>query len=481
MPFGFLNISHNFAGNPDFVIVEWVRSTAQGVPVVGHVTGTGLVGGQNDTDQTQVYYPAPHVNEQLQIIELPRVWFLVRFWQSSDGVAKDLLLLTIAGNAKTGATYPITRLEYVVDRGYNNNFPVVTEGVWSDPVQDDTGLRDTRLYNQNYWIEERGTASLLTSEYTDRSDAGGGFDFVDAFKVMNSGAVYVVYIIERVEAAGDDSGSGVSDDEIYILDTDQAFNPVTMATRTLIADGATTVLTLSFGPLSGIADSRFKLQTHGGAQRNVVLDLDAGDTVDFMGAAVNQIILGNGEEIEILIKGGVMYVLMHDTNHERLGQIIWAYKQLINSLKADGTLLALADYPRVAELINSLPAASVVSEVTWQTSFLFPDGQTGYPNKGKFMSDGTNFRTPDWRDRSAKAVPLVDGSWPGGTYQHDAVKGHDHEMRGGFGFGQYDGGGNTFWRIRNTTDPFVADDIMATTGDADNKVKSILLYPLICI
>lgn len=482
MPFGFLNISHNFAGNPNFIIAEWVRSTAQGTPVVGHITGTGLVGGQNDTDQTEVYYPAPHVNEQLQITELPRVWFLVRFWQSSDGVAKDLLLLTIAGNARTGATYPITRLEYVVDRGYNNNFPVVTEGVWSDPVDGDDGLRDTRLFEANYWIEERGTASLLTSEYTDRSDLGGGFDFVDPLKKMNSGGVYVVYVIERIDAAGDDSGSGVSDGDIYELLVDQAYNPVTMGSKTLIANFSTTVGTLTFGALSGIADSRFKLQTHTGLQRNVVLQLAGGDVCIFGKQARNSLILGEGEEIEILIKSGVMYVLGHSTNHWRLGQVIWAYQQIINSLKCDGALLQIADYPRVAELINSLPGASVVSEVTWQTSFLNSDGQTSYPSKRKFMYEGgADFRPPDFRSMSIRALPLLDGSQPGGTYQHDAVKEHDHEMRGGFGFGQYDGGSNVFWRIRNLTDPFVADDIMATTGEADNRLKAGLLYPLICI
>lgn len=486
MPNGFLNISHNFAGETDFIIVEWVKSTAQGTPVVGHVTGTGL-GGQNDTDATEVNYPAPHVNEQLQVINLSEVWHIVRFWRSSDGVSKDVLLLILAGNARTGALFPITRLEYVVDREQGDPGGGVEHGdpgyVWADPDDGDTGLRDTRLLDAQYWVEERGTGSLLTDEITDRSDDGGGFDFVDPNKFMNSGAVYVVYLITRVDLPGDDSLAGGGDEDIFILDSDQVYDPVTMGNRTLIADFATTVGTLTMPNLGALADTRFRVQTHGGLQRNVVIQLDAGDTVQFMSTAVNKITLGLGEEIEILVKDNIMYVLARFTGHHELGQVVWAYHNgsLRNRLKADGTLLALADYPRVAELIASLPASSVVSEVTWQTNFLFPDGQTIAINKGKWMSDGTNFRPPDLRERMIKALANLAGGGVAGAYEHDAVKAHDHEMRGGFGFGGYDGGGNTFWRIRNLTDPFVSDDIMATTGEVDNRVKNHQLYPLICI
>jgi hypothetical protein len=486
MAVGFLNISHNFAGETDFIIVEWVKSTAQGTPVVGHVTGTGL-GGQNDTDATEVNYPAAHVNEQLQITELPAVWFLVRFWRSADGVSKDVLLLEIAGNARTGAVYPLARYEYVVDRGLGDPGGGVVFGdpgyIWADPISGDTGIRDTRLADATYWVEERGTGSLLTTEITDRTDIGGGFDFVDPFKVMNSGAVYVVTVISRIDLPGDDSGSGVDccDSDVYLMTSSQTYNPVTMGNRTIIVDIAAAVGTLTIPSLATLADSRSKIQTHGGAQRNLIIQLDAGDTVRFMGADVNKITLGKSEDIEILVKDNVMYVLGRFTGHDRLGQVRWAYQETVNTLKADGTLLALADYPRVAELIAALPAASVVSEVTWQTTFAEPDGQVVDINKGKFMSDGVNFRTPDLRDRMLKSLTSLAGGTPGGTYQHDAVKAHFHELRGGMGFGNYDGGSNPFWRIPSLVTAYSGDQVISDTGEVDNDVKSILLYPLICI
>jgi len=470
MPNGFLNISHNFAGEAQFIVVEWVKSTAQGTPVVGHVTGTGL-GAQNDTDATFVFYPAPHVNEQLQVINLSEAWHVVRFWRSIDGTAKDSLLLELAGNARTGALFPIQRFEYVVDRGESD------PGVWSDPVAGGVGLRDTRLFEKAYWVEERGTASLLAAEITDRSDEGGGFDFVDPFKFMNSGGVYVVYVINKVTSSEDDeSGIVISDDGFYIMTTDEDYNAVTMGGRTILAEFAATVGTLTIPALAIVPDSRFRVQTHGGTQRNLVIQLDVGETVNFRKEAVNQIVLGEGETIELVVKDGELHVIDSETNHERLGVITWGFKSMLNGLLCDGSLLALADYPRVAELLDDLGIASVVNEVTWQT-------QSGgiYINKGKFMSDGVNFRPPDLRSQMIKALSALDGSVAAGRYENEAVLAHAHALRGDFIYGGYDGGGNTFWRIRNTTDPFGAGDVIDETGGANNLVNNTGLYPILCI
>lgn len=492
---GFLNISHNFAGESQFIVVEWVRSTAQGTPVPGSVTGTGL-GAQDGTTQTQVFYPTPHANQQLQVTQLPSDWFLVRFWRSADGISKDVLLLELAGNSRTGATYPITRYEYVVDRGYDNTAPVVTDGVWSDPVQDDTGIRDTRLLDQIYWVQERGTGDLLAAEITDRSDLGGGFDFVEVGKVMNSGGVYIVTAINRIDLAGDDSGVPSSDDDIFIITSDQDYNPLTMAGKTLLADFPGTVGTLTMPNLSLLSDGRFTLDTSLGSQRNVVVQLDTGDTVRFMGVDVNKIILGESESIDFVIKDNVLYAIRRNTNHDNLGKMVWAYKQLINTLFADGVSRVLADYPRANELMDSLPASSVVSETTWQTTQAI-DGQTVYVNKGKWMREGLNFRTPDLRDRMIKAVTAVDGSIVSGRYEHQKLLDHGHSLAsnndsGGTPYmsGAHSTGGNLGYDLNGSTGPVNefrsggAVDLATGTTNADatnQKVNNIGLYPLICI
>ncbi len=481
---GFLNISSNFAGEANFVIVEWIKSTAQGTPVIGHVTGTGL-GAQNDTDQTEIFYTSPHSNQQLQVTELPEVWFLVRFWRSSDGIAKDLLLLELAGNARTGALYPIERFEYVVDRGYNNTTPVVTEGIWSDPVQDDTGLRDTRLEDQNYWVQERGTGDLLTAEITDRSDVGGGFDFVEVGKVMNSGAVYIVYVITRIELAGDDSGiPGGGSSGIFLLTADADYSPLTMGGKTIVVAGVGPIITLTFANLAILADSSFRAQTHGGTQRNFIIQLDAGDTVNFRRENVNDIKLGEAEEIEIEIVDNIMYVIDHHTGHDKLGTVANSYKQLLNALLGDGELRVLADYPRVEELLDSLAPASVVNETTWQTSAVQADGQTAYPNKGKWMREGANFRTPDLREMILKGI---DDGAIAGRYEHQELMSHKHFMSADLDNGgtpylsnNHSTGGNLGYQFNGSSSTPHRYDT-GLTGSTNQKVNSIGLYSQIFI
>lgn len=458
---GSLNVTHNFAGNAfNYVIMQLVKSTSPLAEI------------------ERVVYPAPYSQETYLFENLQPVWHLIRFWSSTDGVTLDTEVLTIAGNARSGALYPISTYEYVVGRGDSE------PGVWADPVQDDIGIRDTRLLNAYYWVEERGTGSLLTTEIVDRSDDGGGFDFDVPGKVMNDGGVYIVRAIQRVDVAGDSGDSGDIDaGDVYILSDDEDYDSSTHNGKKIIADFSTTVGQLTIPNLALVPDGGFKLLTHTGLQRNVIIQLDAGDTVNFRKEAVNKIVLGEGEDIEILFLDGVMYVTDHNTNHFQLGKRFWGdIRDGINTLLQDGTTYNQADYPRVVDMLDSLPAGAVVNYTTWNTSQVL-DGVTRYPYKGFFARDdgaGT-FRVPDIRTQTFKALSATDGSINAGRYENQEMLAHNHNLRGGFIYGGYDGGGNQFWRIRNLTDPYSTDEVIEENGGSDNIVNNIGLYPLICI
>lgn len=437
---GQLTISHNFAGETGFVIAVPRLSTAPLADVICTIDGV--------TGQTRIPYAAPHAQESLLIEDLLNRWYVVKFYRSADGTSLDEEILTLAGNALTGAVYPVKRYEYIVGRGDDSS---ELDEMWADPVEDDKGIRDERLAGKFYWVEERGTGSLLTSEIVDRTDDGGGFDFADPDKQFWDGGVYIVVVVERAEGGADTGGSSTSGsdyNDVVSIDTDTDYDPATMNAKLLLANWSATVGTLVIPNLSLIADSKFRLQTHGGTQRNVVIQLDIGDTLRFMGQGVNAIILGKAEEIEILFKSNVAYVSFYDGDYRRVGRRVFCDVEELNSILLDGTRVPATDYPRLDWWLDQIPGNRIVSELTWATVVVI-DGVNKTPWKGFFTREGGQIRVPDERNmsvRTLKTFDSTDGSdterhknLPGG-YQKDALGPHVHPITasnatgfGGFG------------------------------------------------
>lgn len=416
---GQLTISHNFSGELNFIVGVPKLTTAPLADVICTIDGV--------TGQTRIAYAFPHSQVSLLIENLQNAWYTVKFYRSADGTSLDEELLTLAGNALADSVFPIIKYDYVVGRGDADSG---VDETWHDPIAGDHGIRDERLLNKVYWVEERGTGTLLPVEIVDRSDDGGGFDFADTDKIFNDGGVYFVTVIEREDGTASAGPSGSSDyNDILILAADQDYDPVTMGSKLLIANWGTTVGALDIPNFSLVADSKFKLQTHGGSQRNVIIQLDAGNTVQFRGAVVNKIILGKGEMIECLFKSNVMYILDYDGDYARVGRRVYADMAELNSLPLDGTQYQQADYPRLVEYVNNLPGGQIVSEVTW-ASVVVIDGVNKTPYKGFYAVEGSTIRVPDERNmgtRTLKTFDSVDASdtervknVPGG-YQKDGI------------------------------------------------------------
>jgi hypothetical protein len=472
---GYLAVSYNFQGETGYIVAVVRKTTAPLVEIDREVT------------------PAPHSQHSWLIENLDPVWHTVKFYRSVDGTTLDEEILTLAGNALTGSIYPITRYEYVVNRGYTNLSPVVTgTEVWADPVADDTGIRDERLLNKTYWVEERGTGTLLRAEITDRSDAGGGFDFTVPGKIMWDGNVYIISVIERVDEAPV-SGGGSSDyNDIVELTADLDFNPALHASKILIANWASNIGTLTMPNFSLLPDCKFKLQTHGGTQSFVGIQLDAGDVVEFLKDDKNIIWLGSGEEIEILIKDNWMYIVSYQGDYRRVGQRVWGDvdDMELNAVVRDGTRYNVGDYPRLVEWI-SVMGITTVAEGTGTGQWGFSqvvDSETIYPNKGKFTLEGGMIRVPDDRDRVMMALKNTDGttdslrqSQGAGSFQKNTFKSHTHDSRDGFGYGGYQGGSNTFSRYRDVTDPFQSAGLIEETGDDKTRMDNTGMIPLLIV
>lgn len=476
---GSLKISHNFAGETGYVIAVWRRST---VPLT-------IVGQQP--------YPAPHSQQSLLILGLEPDWYTVKFYRSDDGVTLGAEILTLAGNAATGAVYNTIRYEYVVDRGNDNTTPPGTGAlVWNDPVNGTNTLRDERLKDKVYWFEVRGLGTFRTDEYDDRSDIGGGFD-------INTGMMWEPEqtIIAHVAVPQDivvTSGVGSGEvSEIVVIVDDTDYDPLLHSGKLIVVEFAEDIHKLTIPNLLTVPDSFFKIQTHGSA-KFCGIQLDVGDTVKMRGEELNVIWLGVGEEATIIFRENVMYVVKAPQGYEKLGRREFSDKLELNSVFRDGTQYDQSQMPRLMQFIDSLPASFVVAEGVgvgqWDYEQVMPDGETVYPNKGKFARTDTGtpkIRVPDSRNmyqRSLKSIiaDAIDADAvtinPGG-YKHDMFRSHVHTAKSTWHWFGLNGRGNLSSNndaVRQESGNRTQDGLN-TAGGSETRTKAELMLPILYI
>lgn len=504
---GRIEIKHIFPDETDFVIFT-IRKVSN---LVTLVPATFFDGVTTLTNQTKFVYPAPHPESVMVLTDIDPTMYLVTAYRSSDGVSLDEQLdIQLAVDASTGAQFAVDKFEYVVNRGFNNTSPIPTGSeVWNDPVSGQNQLRDERLLNKDYWVVERGTSLLLTSEYTDRSDEGGGFDFTADGKNFEDGGVYFVIVKNRVDVLSTGPGSGGSDyNDIVPMPGDLTFDQATMTSKTIVSTyaGSNKVIILSIPNLSILSDTKFRIQAHGGTQRYIAVQLDVGDSVMVRGASLNVFYVAIGELVEVVVKNNVMHIISPMTGYEKLGQRIWG--EIVDSvtLRRDGVQYQQDDVPRLMQFVSLL--TNTVTEAQWATSALDPKtGETIYPWKGFFAVDNLagTIRVPDDRGKTIRALKTDTGdsdrhTQGAGGYQHhrtsmksvkvgirNGVGGSSTGSISGTGFSGQDSysnwiteNGSTESHIRFNTPggPGVGDGF---EGTDENSTVNTGMIPLICI
>lgn len=410
-------IVHNFQGETTYIIIVPKKTTAPLADVVCTIDGV--------TNQTRKVYAAIDLGSPISMLVegLQNAWYFFNAYRSSDGDSLDELINTIAFNAASGSQYSTTRIEYKVNR--NGTYDPGTGAIVVDPVSDQNELRDPRLLDAVYWIEERATGTLAAAEYTDRSDDGGGFDLID--RTFNDGVYYFVYIVNKMDAVpGEIILAGTNG--IVILTEDDDFDPALHNGKTLIINGATSVLKLNFAALSSLADCSFKINTHRGVQKYFTIQLSPGDTVFLNGEEVNAFHFGKGETGEIAIIDNEMFILQSPDRYSKLGDEVYHEKPTkLNALLCDGVEYDEINYPGAVELMDSLPASSVVDYTQRETDVIAGSVNYGKLNYRKWARNGTGkFKTPDRRDLIIKTLKNFDNTVDadrltqgGGGYQKD--------------------------------------------------------------
>lgn len=371
--------------------------------------------------------------DQIYVIpNLAPVVYTVELWRSDDGIALDQLIKAWSIDASTSSEATITNFQYKVGRGFTN----VTEGtgpqVWADPENEDVALTDERLNGftkDQLMVHQAGYGNLLDSEYN--LLAGGGIELLDG-KTFDQDVAWFITVAETVAVPlpGDPSTAAMfagvevvtANRDFFVSSEDNLYN------KLVIANWAGSVGTITFPDLSLIPDdTHITFNTHGGSQKYLKLQFDAGDTVRFLNQLVNVIYVAKCQKISLYFHSGVCYVLDEPTNSLRRGTVLSDYDAtrdadtgaFINADEATG-VLSNTDYPGLYAFAAQLAGDAVCALGIGVGQWSYDSGGGVFPNKRKY---GIEVGTLTFRVPHLSGVTAKHGNTPG-VYEADAVGAH---------------------------------------------------------
>jgi hypothetical protein len=474
---GKANLTYNFSGVAQDVIITWYEFSAPNAEIDRYVL-------DDTVDHEKV---GRHT-----VADLNPVMHRFKFWQSSDGVTLDTLLFSADIDASLFNEPVVEFKEFTVG--------VADPGI---PSGGDTQYVDADLDSADithYEVEQRGFGKLSWEDDI-QTIAGGGFEFING-NAFNEGDRYFIKIYKLVAQQIQDVVTQNQFTGIEVLAADSDFD-ATLYNKLLIANWPAGVGVILLPDLSTIPNNTvLHLNTHGGTQRYVTIELAAGDSLQFLGDVKTAIHIGRGEEIRIVFKDGAGYVVHYEGDHRHVGEIRLGEAPGLNEIIRNGSQYLIADYPRAYEYIQSLPANQVVIETVWQASqdiIVAGNTITVYPNKGLYALsfDGLSFRVPDDRNRYYRALKYTDGVTADaerlvqavGGLQGPELMGHGHPIK------TTQSGSSS----NSTSDPVrgsvtgtvntrggrgrIGDDnyTISITGGSEQRVENIGLLPLMKI
>lgn len=429
-------MKYNFSALADDVIIVWVKNTAPGAEIARYLL--------DDT--------ADHEKDGGHTVTgLDPVMHQFKFYQTSDGVSLDTLLLTLDVDASIYNEVVIDRWKYIVDRGSTG-----TDPDWADPANGDNHVNDERLLGATHAdtvVSQRGFGEFTEDEIDFAAVVAGGFQFINGQQFSHEDIYFVThYKIVAQQVQISETGTDYNDIKLLQDDLDNSVDfDSSFYKKNCIANFTGNVGTIVFPALGTIPDTKAKFSTHQGSQKYLTLAFNGSETIKVNGQNKNKVHIAKGQVFELVFKNSVCYFIGDGKQFTQRGQIIGDHRNRSTDepfLLADEATGVLSgnNYPGLYEYITSLAPGATIPLDEWDDTLA---------NKRKW---GINTITKDFR------VPHLDdlhrrfrtGSEDAGTYQADQV-------------GQYtDSAGNS----EGGADPVNADTYAAGSFHMKNKVRN---------
>lgn len=381
--------------------------------------------------EAQESYAPPHPATRNVVVpasgSIDPVIYYVDFYESSDGVALDLLLSQFVYDLKN---------QIVISE---RRFYVVGGPASTDPAPDQTILEDAYLDGKTIsGVFKEGFRYLRPSTETIpewQPHTGGGIELLNDI-IFSGGEVYSVEISYQADQTAVIGTNGMYNG-VVLIDTDTTLSITHRNKRCRCESAASNKLVVTMESIAGVADGTFyHFTSNGGAQNQTRILLSGGETVKYNGENYTEISISKGEFVRIVKTGSFWEAEMAHPGILQVGErFAGTWRDHPNSKPENNDLYQGEEWPRIWWWIKTkLPS----------THYLTDDNVINEPysrpagREGQFVIHSTLkvFRMPDTQNLSERGLKNFttfnndesrDYDYPGG-FQGEMVGPHTHPL-----------------------------------------------------
>lgn len=380
--------------------------------------------------EAQEQYDPPHPTTRNVVIpavgDIDPVVYYVDFYESSDGIAFDLLLSQFVYDLKNKVV--IAERRFYVVGGPGANDPAPEQQILADSYLD--GKTISGVFKEGFRYLRPNTENIIEWQ----PHAGGGIELQNDM-VFSADEVWVIeisYLADQTQVAGGGMYNGVE-----LIDTDTTLSTSYRNKRLRCESASSNKLVVTLESVASVPDSTFyHFTSNAGAQNQTRILPNGSETIIYNGENYPELWIGKGEFARIVKVGSVWEAELAHDNILRVGErFAGTWKDHPSTKPEDGTLYDGDEWPRIWWWIqNKLPSTHKITDDTViDSGYVHPDAR-----RGQFVvhSSQKKFRLPNWQALSERGMNNfttynVDSSrtydYPGG-FQDEMVGPHTHPL-----------------------------------------------------
>lgn len=358
--------------------------------------------------------------------DIDPVIYYVDFYESSDGIAFDLLLSQFVYDLKNQIV--ISERRFYVVGGPGVNDPAPDQTILSDAYLD--GKTISGVFKEGYRYLRPNTETIPEWQ----PYAGGGIELLNDL-IFSGGeivSIEISYLADQTQVSGAGMYSGVA-----LIDVDTTLNSSYRNKRLRTESASSNKLVVTLEVIGAVADGTFyHFTSNGGVQNQTRILPNGAETIKYNGENYTEISFGKGEFVRITKTGSFWEAELTHPFVLQVGErYSGTWKDQPSCKPEDGTLYDGDEWPRIWWWIsNKLPSTHKVTDDN-----VINGGYTHPANQpGLFVVHSTlkKFRVPNTQNLSERGLlnftayntdEARNYDYPGG-FQDEMVGPHTHPL-----------------------------------------------------